>query len=246
MDGKVIHGIGYFVFFYAAILVIHLLMKAMPVPVVKVSQPRSERFWAIGLSIVGTVLLSIHFYCRARNIVIPPAFKVTMFVFALPVPLAIYLFAKGYGLADLGLRLRPIKIWAVSLAVWVLAGLFAYLTNANGMQLQKAMSYGFTEFILQGVITAGLSEEFLRFVLQTRLRNVIDSPLFCVVIASAVWSLMHLPIDLYQGGNAYEIARYTIQIIPIGFVWGYMTYRTGSILPAVFVHGFNIWGLQNS
>jgi len=32
----------------------------------------------------------------------------------------------------------------------------------------------------------------------------------------------------------------------MGLLWGYMTHRTKSLLPAVLVHGFNLWGLHNS
>jgi membrane protease YdiL (CAAX protease family) len=34
-------------------------------------------------------------------------------------------------------------------------------------------------------------------------------------------------------------------MMPIGFLWGYLTHRTKSLLPAVLVHGLNFWGLQN-
>jgi membrane protease YdiL (CAAX protease family) len=34
-------------------------------------------------------------------------------------------------------------------------------------------------------------------------------------------------------------------IIPIGLLWGYITWRTKSLFPSVVVHGFNLWGLQN-
>jgi membrane protease YdiL (CAAX protease family) len=42
-----------------------------------------------------------------------------------------------------------------------------------------------------------------------------------------------------------ETALSSIRIIPIGLVWGYLTHRTKSFVPATLVHGANFWGLQN-
>jgi membrane protease YdiL (CAAX protease family) len=246
VDGKFRHGIGYFVFFYIAISVIYALTKTTLIPVVVMPEARRELFWAVGLSVAGLMGLSIHFYCRAQGITIPIFLKLTMFVFSLPIPLAIYLFAKRYSFRELGFRFTPWRIWLVAVSVLALAGGIAYLANPEGILLQKAMSYGFVNFLLDGVVIAALSEEFLRFVLQTRLRGVINNPLTCIFVASVVWSLMHLPVALFQGGDAFSIARYLLQLVPLGFVWGYMTYCTGSFLPSVLAHGFNIWGLQNS
>ena len=36
-----------------------------------------------------------------------------------------------------------------------------------------------------------------------------------------------------------------VRIVPLGLMWGYITYRTKSLLPATLVHGLNVWGLQN-
>jgi hypothetical protein len=56
---------------------------------------------------------------------------------------------------------------------------------------------------------------------------------------------MHAPKWLGEGADLYEGAMSSVRLIPLGLLWGYMTHRTKSILPATFVHGLNVWGLQN-
>ena len=48
--------------------------------------------------------------------------------------------------------------------------------------------------------------------------------------------------DLLQWLNSFI---YAIRIIPIGLLWGFLSWRTRSWLPALVAHGFNLWGLQN-
>ena len=36
-----------------------------------------------------------------------------------------------------------------------------------------------------------------------------------------------------------------LDIVPLGLLWGYLTHRTGSLVPAVLLHLTNFWGLQN-
>jgi membrane protease YdiL (CAAX protease family) len=45
--------------------------------------------------------------------------------------------------------------------------------------------------------------------------------------------------------DAIEALLSSIRIVPLGLTWGYLTYRTRGLLPAVLVHGTNFWGLQN-
>jgi membrane protease YdiL (CAAX protease family) len=82
---------------------------------------------------------------------------------------------------------------------------------------------------------AALAEEFQRYIVMTRLRYLIDNPLICIVVASLVWALLHAPVAMTRGsGDIAGVASYILRIVPLGFVWGYTAYRTGSILPAVF------------
>jgi membrane protease YdiL (CAAX protease family) len=69
---------------------------------------------------------------------------------------------------------------------------------------------------------------------------------FNILFATTIWSFMHFPKNYFEGGQATDIVIYCIQIIPIGFIWGYLTHKTKSIVPATLAHGLNLWGFQNS
>ena len=56
---------------------------------------------------------------------------------------------------------------------------------------------------------------------------------------------MHAPKWYMEGHDLAEAVLVSIRIIPIGLMWGYLTYRTKSLLPATIVHGANFWSLQN-
>jgi membrane protease YdiL (CAAX protease family) len=99
--------------------------------------------------------------------------------------------------------------------------------------------------ILQGVIGAGLVEEFSRFVMQSSFERVFKRFGFNILFATTIWAFMHFPVTYFRGTNISETLIYCIQIIPIGFIWGYLTHRSRSIVPATIVHGLNLWGFQN-
>ena len=100
--------------------------------------------------------------------------------------------------------------------------------------------------ILQGIIGAGLVEEFSRFAMQSRFEKVFKHFGFNILFATTIWAFMHFPVNYFKEGMLVsDIIIYCVQIIPIGFVWGYLTQRTKSILPATMVHGLNLWGFQN-
>lgn len=56
---------------------------------------------------------------------------------------------------------------------------------------------------------------------------------------------MHFPVTFFKEADLLGTFVYCIQIIPIGFIWGYLTQRTKSIVPATIAHGINLWGFQN-
>lgn len=99
--------------------------------------------------------------------------------------------------------------------------------------------------ICSGLIMAEPAEDFSWFVMQSRLQRVIHSSGFSILIATVLWAFMHFPINYFKGSPVSSIIVYCIQIIPLGFIWGYLTHRTKSIVPAALAHGFNLWGFQN-
>ena len=99
--------------------------------------------------------------------------------------------------------------------------------------------------LFTGFIVAALSEEFWRFIAQTRLAVLFNNKALAWFVATIIWAFMHAPKWYGDSGNLYEAIAGSLRIIPIGLMWGYMTYKTKSILPSVIVHGSNLWGLQN-
>jgi membrane protease YdiL (CAAX protease family) len=88
---------------------------------------------------------------------------------------------------------------------------------------------------------AGLPEEFLfRVFLQTRLEAVLHRPLWALWVASFIFGLTHVPIDLH-GSFAYWpealLTAFTFQM-SAGIALGYAYMRTQNLLPLSVVHMF--------
>ncbi len=88
---------------------------------------------------------------------------------------------------------------------------------------------------------AGLPEEFLcRAFIQTRFEAVVRRPLWAVWLASFVFGLSHVPIDL--GGSFLHwqdalLTAFTYQMM-VGFALGYAYMRTRNVLPLSLIHTF--------
>src|SRR5205807_1639891 len=108
-------------------------------------------------------------------------------------------------------------------------------------------SYGFWSVLTVGIFQAVFPEEFIRMLLQTRLEKVLRYPGLGFSAASFLWASLHVPM-LWSQNPQWTFWRAVCApwtIIPIGLLWGYITHRTKSLLPAILLHGFNLWGLQN-
>jgi membrane protease YdiL (CAAX protease family) len=252
-DGKTLHGIGYFIFFYCSILIIHLFTKKVPPKSeIDVKQPKNELTLILLFSILGIVFLTINFYLKSNQEQIGFLLRLPillgMLFFTFPIGIAIYLLMKKYRIPQLGFRFKPIAYLFLGILIWGVTGIFAYIFNKSGIIWAEGFKElgGVTGIILQGIIGAGLVEEFSRYAMQSRFQRVFNINGFNILFATTIWAFMHFPKNFYEGGQVSDIVIYCIQIIPIGFVWGYLTQRTKSIIPATFAHGINLWGLQNS
>lgn len=147
----------------------------------------------------------------------------------------------------LGLTTQPLVSIVLGLIIWGLTGLFAYFFNKEGMLWARAYEElgGIMGIIVQGVIGAALFEEFSRFAIQSRFERVFKTNGLNILFATTIWAFMHFPVTFYKGVDLTGALVYCIQIIPIGVLWGYLTQRTKSIVPATLAHGINLWGFQN-
>ncbi len=160
--------------------------------------------------------------------------------FTFPVVLLlVFVFLLGYRPFQLGINLR---FWYLPALINIL---FGVVTLSVAPQLSHWKEYFRKEGVLRGlctgIVAAGLSEEFLRMLLQTRLGRMFASEGLGVTVAAIVWAVMHVPI-LHDESPMTPISILLIgslHIVPIGLLWGYITLRTKSILPAAVAHGLN-------
>jgi membrane protease YdiL (CAAX protease family) len=170
-----------------------------------------------------------------------------VFLFSMPLGIFIYLLIKRYKLMKLGLMTKPLIGLLLGLIIWLVTGLCAYIFNREGIIWKEGFEElgGVGGIILQGIIGAALVEEFTRFIIQSRFEKVFKTSGINILFATMIWACMHFPMAYAQGRDITQTCFYCIQIIPIGFVWGFLSQRTKSILPSTIAHGLNLWGLQN-
>jgi membrane protease YdiL (CAAX protease family) len=88
---------------------------------------------------------------------------------------------------------------------------------------------------------AGLPEEFLfRVFLQTRLEAVLHRPLWALWVASFIFGLTHIPIDLHGSFTYWPEALLTALTFQMsaGIALGYAYMQTRNLLPLSVVHMF--------
>lgn len=250
--GKTLHGIGYFIFFYVSILTIYFFTKKIPPKnEIEIKEPKKELTIAIIFAILGMLFLALNYLLRSNIISDKMFLKIPIgignLLFATPIGILIYLLYKRYKPNKLGITTQPIVSILLGLIIWGLTGLFAYFFYPEGMRWSKAYQElgGIIGIILQGVIGAALFEEFSRFVIQSRFEKVFKTNGINILFATTIWAFMHFPVTFFKGADLTGTLVYCIQIIPLGVIWGYLTQRTKSIVPATLAHGINLWGIQN-
>lgn len=250
--GKTLHGIGYFIFFYVSILTIYFFTKKIPPKnEIEIKEPKKELAIAIIFAVLGMLFLALNYLLRSNIISDKMFLKIPIgignLLFATPIGILIYLLYKRYKPNKLGITTQPIVSILLGLIIWGLTGLFAYFFYPEGMRWSKAYQElgGIIGIILQGVIGAALFEEFSRFVIQSRFEKIFKTNGINILFATTIWAFMHFPVTFFKGADLTGTLVYCIQIIPLGVIWGYLTQRTKSIVPATLAHGINLWGIQN-
>jgi hypothetical protein len=227
-----------------SVLAIDAVLSQWPVNVqpIPVRSPLLETAVAAIIIAVGFGCLSALFIAQYR-----PSSTLGRFLFvaiglgsAFGATLAIFLLTRRYGLSDLGVRsdrlLLALPVGAIFVA---LASTFARGSILNVVQSRESFTAWMT-----AVPVAAVSEEFLRFVWQTRLAALRGNKAVGWIIASCAWAIMHGPRFWAENGFLHGSLG-VVNIIPIGLLFGYLTHRSQSFLPAAFTHATNVWGLQN-
>ena len=165
-------------------------------------------------------------------------------LFGFPIGMAVIFLLLKYKPRELGVRFQGLLVALPVIAILAITNRVVSPESLTWNQLMVE-SGGILGMLFSGFIMAGLSEEFMRVVGQTRLGALLHSNSLGWFLTTVIWALMHTPKWYGEDHNMTEALLSVIRIVPIGLMWGYLTHRTKSILPAVLVHGTNVWGLQN-
>ena len=211
--------------------------RVSPPPLaIVVRRPRYEAIVAIGFVTLGIAAVAL------RDALPRPWIGIAILLLTFPIALVLVLLAWRYSPRELGMRARGLLAAPIAIALTAAA---AFAVDPDGVTLSRALeeSGGWLQLLFTALVAAALSEEVTRFVLQTRVAAALRNPAAGWLIASAIWALAHVPS--FADGDLVDGAIGAVRILPIGLLWGYLTLRTGSIVPAVLAHAANLWGLQN-
>jgi membrane protease YdiL (CAAX protease family) len=250
-EGKPLKGIAYPLAMLAGVLAVDFLEGRRPPPgPLPVRRPGLETTAVALCLLLGLAALGLRFLSPVPFGQRPSAERLALgmasLLFALPVAMAGFLLLRGYGPRELGLRFRGLAAGAAVLAITAGAALLA---DPEGVTLWPALAEtgGWGSLLVMGFLSAALPEEFTRVALQTRAGALLRNPAAGWLLSTAAWSLLHVPVyGRGPDGDLPAALLGAIRIVPIGLLWGYLTHRTGSLLPATLAHGLNLWGLQNS
>lgn len=212
-----------------------------------VRNPKRETGYFIANLCLGGVFFLIRFspFVDWEKLPMPAKWaSILLLMFVFPVVLAVVLLLLKYKPADLGLRLRG---WPLALPIVLMLVVASRLVTPGGFTFDAVMAEAGTvpNLIFMLVVTIGWAEEFFRFVGQTRIGAALRNNGVGWLVATVLWALVHAPKWYSDNGSATETLLNVVGIVPIGLMWGYMTHRTKSFVPALLVHATNFWGLQN-
>ena len=150
----------------------------------------------------------------------------TIEMFLLPV---IFLLILRYSFDQIGFRWDRFSWLAALPPILVLIGLGLINHKPQAFAVSSACYF----------FGAGLPEEFLfRAFLQTRLEAILRHPLWAVWLASFIFGLSHVPIDLSGSLNHWQdalLTAFTYQMT-VGVALGYAYMRTRNLLPLTLIH----------
>ncbi|MFZ0829386.1 MAG: CPBP family intramembrane glutamic endopeptidase [Verrucomicrobiia bacterium] len=216
-------------------------------PPLPVRRPKLELSVAGALLLVSVVWLGAHFqgHFIPANRVLKLLWAALALLSVLNIGLALFeLLVVRYRLNDLGIRFRglaPVPLVILCFGATALASnsgvtWHEVVREANGrVWLVPLVSF----------FAAALPEEFFRMIWQTRLGAVLKNPATGWLIASVIWSFLHVPNFSADASSCLQALRSAFDLVPLGLFWGYATHRSQSLLPAICLHGTNFWGLQN-
>lgn len=243
-------AIGYAAYFIAAITLINRFSFDHSNGIREVRNPVSE-ILVIGLfMLIGFSSLTLMYYAESNEMILDPMlmipFKLGYILFALPVAIFVYLMKKGYSLEQLGVSFSPYQNLLAGVLIWALAGIFTLLLVPENIHWTEISGNPRDIYLLlgHGIMFSAIPEEFMRYIVQNRIGRILRSPLAGILMATIIWALFHFPlVYLNQELSLAKAIVYCVKLIPIGFIWGFLSYKSKSFIPASIAHGLNIWGM---
>jgi len=168
---------------------------------------------------------------------------ILLLLFVFDIGLAVFFFARRYRPYDLGVRATGLAPVPFIVAVFAFVAIVVFPGHVTWTEIVRES--GSPIGVVGIAISAALPEEFLRFSLQTRGAAVFNNRAVAWLLASMVWAALHGPKLWGESHSLLGTGIAVLNIAPLGLLWGYLTFRTKTFLPAMFVHGSNVWGLQN-
>jgi len=157
----------------------------------------------------------------------------------------VWLVRRGYRTAALGLRWTGAGAALACVAVVAVTALSVDLDDAPLVKGVRAGAWAELALVIAGAAPQVIAEEVLRLTLQTRIAALTKNAALGWLLATLPWALLHIPKWIDNGDSLEGALGGALRIVPIGLMWGFLTWRTGSIAPALIAHQLNVFGLQN-
>jgi len=172
---------------------------------------------------------------RLVNLSMPIFFNITLYTFIfiygpLLLPAAVIISHQKGSLEKVGITTKNFTIYMLlSVPLGFLLGLGEYLTIRTGPLIPDLTFINLLQLIIVMVFFVGLVEELIfRSILQTRLQEVLGVK-EALIIASVLFGIMHSGY-----GTFYEIFYTGF----VGFIMGFLFYKTKSLPFVAVLHGF--------
>jgi len=214
-------------------------------PRLPVAQPRTELGVLTALMLVGAlgVLVPSGLLGNVTGLV-RFVLLISGLVCLFQVVPAVWLVVRGYRAAGLGFRWTGASIGLVCTAVVAASALAVDPDGSPVVMVARAGAWA-ELLVLLTTLPQVFAEEFMRMTLQTRIAAMTRNAAFGWFVATLPWALLHVPMWMAGGDSLEGALGGALRIVPIGLFWGFLTWRTGSLVPALIAHSLNIWGLQN-
>ncbi len=216
-------------------------------PRLPVVRPRAE-FHALSVFVAFSAL-GMHARFGVLDGLVPRPAQLVLIVVGmlclLQVVPVLWLAWRGYRATTLGVRWTGAPTALVCAAIVAATALSIDPDGAPFVKAVRAGAWAELALVLAGAAPQIIAEEGLRLTLQTRIAALTSNAALGWLLATLPWALLHIPAWIDSGDSLQGAVGGALRIVPIGLMWGFLTWRTGSIVPALLAHQLNVFGLQN-